>query len=416
MYNKTVLNNGVRIVYENIPYVRSVSAGIWVGMGSRYEKPSDGGASHFIEHMVFKGTPSRTASDIASEMDTIGGQINAFTTKECTCFYGKVLDTHLKQLFDILGDMFFNSLFSESDAANERGVVFEEMDMYKDTPDDLVSEKLFGAVFRGTPLSKPILGKKSTLSAMTGGYLREYMRARYLPDKTVISVSGSFTQSDIDYISSIFGAMEPGDEAKMKPSRYTPAVVLTKKKIEQNHICIAFPGLALSDDDRYAMQLLSGMLGGGMSSRLYQSVREKNGLCYSVFTFGVSHVDTGVFCIYSAFGRECEERAIRLIMDEVRRFIDGGVTDEELSRAREQVKANVLMSLESTGARMNRLGKGELFTGGAAETDYVIGRYDSVTPETIKAMSEKYLDLSSVSLSAVGRVSGEEEYRSYIGM
>lgn len=416
MYEKIVLENGIRIVYENIPYVRSAALGIWVKTGSRYETASENGASHFIEHMVFKGTQSRTAADIASLMDGIGGQINAFTTKECTCFYGRVLDTHLHQFTDILCDMFFNSRFSEDDVENERGVILEEIDMYEDSPEDLVVEQLFSAVFKGSSLARPILGKKASLSKMTGEFLHEYMQTHYCPDDVVIALSGKFSAQDIAYLQEKFASMPRRKSKKFAPAHYTPSFKLKRKSIEQNHLCLAFPGISIGAEERYAMQLLSSILGGGMSSRLFQNVRENRGLCYSIYSFGSSYEDIGLLAVYTALGRDTEMQAIEVIKEEILKLKENGVSEEELIRAREQVKANALMGLESTNARMNRLGKNELYLHYVPDMDEAIQAYDSVTVQDIKQLAAQYFDFSQVSFGAVGRVSPEEEYRKILGI
>lgn len=417
MYEKITLDNNIRIVFEKVPYVRSVSLGIWVGSGSRYEKPGESGASHFIEHMVFKGTNTHTAADLANIMDEVGGQINAFTTKECTCFYGRVLDSHLGKLLDVLGDMFFHSNFDDEDVSSERGVIFEEIGMYEDSPEDLVTERLFSAVYKGTSLSRPILGKKSTLDKMTGDSLKRYMQKQYQPEKIVIALSGNITDQDIDSVAKRFSHMKPELQKKNRADRfanYQPAIIAKKKSIEQNHLCLAFPGISVGHIDRYAMQLLSGILGGGMSSRLFQTVREDRGLCYSIYTFGSGYRDTGLFGIYTALGKETEGEALKVIFDEIKRFKNDGVTADELQRTREQVKANVLMNLESTNARMNRLGKNELYLGYVPSTEEMIESYDAVTIADILKLSQYCLDLSNISLSTVGKTDTADQYREII--
>lgn len=414
MYEKIVLKNGVRILHEHIPYVRSVSLGIWVGTGSRYESAAMSGASHFIEHMLFKGTTTRTAAELAGIMDGIGGQINAFTTKECTCFHGRVLDTHLGQLTDILSDMFFNSRFDEEDIRNERGVILEEIDMYADTPEDLASERLSSAIFKGYALARSILGKKSTLDKMTGEDLKHYMTEHYKPSSVVIAVSGNYQQDDINRLCDRFADMTKSRTKKPARAVYTPSFTVKRKNLEQNHLNIAFPGICVTDKNRFTLQLLSEILGGGMSSRLFQTVREKRGLCYSIYTYGSSYIDTGLFSVYTALGRETEREALGVIADEIKRFKDSGVTQEELQRAREQMKANVLMGLESTGTRMNRLGRSELYFGYVPDPDEIIASYDSVTAEDIQKLSAYCLDFDKVSFSAVGKVEAAEAYRALL--
>lgn len=414
MYEKITLPNGVRIVYEHIPYVRSVSMGIWVGAGSRFEKASESGVSHFIEHMLFKGTINRSAADIAQESDSIGGQINAFTTRECICFYGRVLDEHLKNLTDILCDMFFNSKFSQEDVENERGVIFEEIDMYEDTPDDLVSERLFSSVFKGSSLARPVLGTKKTLSAMTGESLKAYMTKHFDADSVVIALSGSFSPEDIDMISSRFSVLERKGCNVLKKAVYKPAFVTKKKNIEQNHLCIGFEGIETNSDDRFAFLLMSSILGSSMSSRLFQSVREKNGLCYSIFSFNSSYASEGLFSIYTALSKETETQALNLIKQELVRFKDTGVTESELDCAKQQAKSNILMGLESTSTRMNRLGRGELFSGGVMDIDETCERYGSVTREQIRTLAEKHFDFSRMSFSAVGKTGTPNYYRAIL--
>ena len=272
MYEKKTLPNGVRILTEHVPGVRSVSLGIWVGTGSRHESAGENGAAHFIEHMLFKGTRSRTAAQLAEEMDAVGGQINAFTTKECTCFYARVLDTHLARAADILCDMFFHSRFDDADVETERGVILEEIGMYEDNPEDLCAERLAGAVFKGSPLARPILGRKATLDKMDGAWLRAYQRAHYRPDRIVVALAGSFTDADAVELAGRFAGLEARPHTAARAAAYVPGVVVKKKAIEQNHLTLAFPGLSFADPRRFQLQLLSSILGGGMSSRLFQQV------------------------------------------------------------------------------------------------------------------------------------------------
>lgn len=414
MYEKITLPNGVRILTEHVPAVRSAALGIYVGTGSRQEKAAENGAAHFIEHMLFKGTARRTAADLAGEMDAVGGQINAYTTKESTCFYARVLDTHLPQAADILCDMFFSSKFDESDVETERGVVLEEIGMYEDNPEDLCAERLAAGVYHGSALARPILGRKATLEKMTGAWLKEYMTSHYLAGDIVVALAGSFTQKDVDDLKARFSAMPAGGLPQPRAAVYTPCITVKKKAIEQNHLTLAFPSLCYGDSRRFALQLLSSILGSGMSSRLWQQVREQRGLCYSIYSYGAGHADTGLYAVYTALGRETEEEAIRTIVDTVKAFRDGGVTREELDRAREQSKANVLMGLESTQARMAHLGRSELMMGEVLTPDQIIAAYDAVTAEDVRGLAEEMFDFSRASLSAVGRVRTADEYRALL--
>ncbi len=410
-YEKITLPNGVRIIFEKIPYLRSVSAGIWVGTGSRYEKAEHSGISHFIEHMLFKGTKTRSASELARLVDGSGGQSDAFTSKETTCYYGKTLDTNLALLLDVLCDMFFNHDFRDDTLESERGVILEEIDMYEDTPEDLAAERLFREAFRGSALARPILGSPSALAKMTPDTLNKHMEEHYLGGSTVVALSGSFDRANIDWLCEKFAAMKPGREKKPRKASYTPTFTAKAKPIEQNHICVAFPSVSFRDKERYAVQLLSNILGGGMSSRLFQKLREELGLCYSVYTFSSSHEDTGLFGISTALGADTEETALSAIAGEVKRLLDDGVTDEELSRAREQVKSGVIMSLESSSARMNRLARGELLFGEIVPAEELIERYNAVTREDILAAARRVFT-APASLSCVGKVRSPEEYRS----
>lgn len=414
MYEKITLPNGVRILTEHVPAIRSAAIGIWVGTGSRHETAGESGAAHFIEHMVFKGTAKRTAAELAEEMDAVGGQINAFTTKENTCFYARVLDSHLPQATDILCDMFFSSKFDEGDVQTERGVILEEIGMYEDNPEDICSERLAAAVYKGSALARPILGKKATLEKMTGASLKNYMASHYLAGDVVVSLAGSFTDADVAELKARFAAVPSGICPLGKAVAYQNAVTVKKKATEQNHLTLAFPGLPYGHEDRFVLQLLSSILGGGMSSRLWQEVREKRGLCYSVYSYGAGHAETGLFAVYTALGRDMEREALDTIVTVVKTFADHGVTQAELDRAREQSKANVLMGLESTQARMSNLGRSELLTGFVLEPDGIIAAYDAVTVEDVRRLAGRMFDFTHASLSAVGRVGNEESYREYL--
>ena len=415
MINQILLDNGVRLLTEPMEGMRSASLGIWVGAGSRHETAAENGAAHFIEHMVFKGTETRTAADIAQEMDAIGGQVNAFTTKENTCFYVRALDTHLSQAADVLCDMFFRSAFRQEDVETERGVILEEIGMYADNPEDMCSARLAAAVYKGSPLARPILGKPSTLEKMTGDTLRAWRDTHYRPDETVVALAGSFSDAVVEDLKGRFSAMAPRPRSRAKAAAYRSAITLKRKATEQNHITLAFPGLPYGDDRRFALQLLSFILGGGMSSRLWQEVRETRGLCYSIYSYGAGHEDTGLFGIYTALGRETEREALEAILSVVRALVQNGVTEEELSRAREQSKASVLMGLESTQSRMSHLGRSILLTGNVMSPDEIISAYDAVTREDVLKLARTIFDPRQTSLSAVGRVENEAYYREFLG-
>ena len=411
MYEKITLPNGARIVFERMEGVRSVSLGIWVGAGSRFERAEEGGSAHFIEHMLFKGTATRTAAQLAEEADSLGGQLNAYTTRDNTCFYTRVLDTHLPRAAEVLADMFFRSRFDEADVENEKGVIGEEIDMYEDTPEDVAAENLLAGCFPGA-LGRPVLGTEETLAGLSGRSLRAFMERTYTAPRIAVALAGSFTDADVDAVARIFAQMPPAERSEPERSAYAPCLTLREKAVEQNQLVLGFPGLETASEERFAMQLFSSILGGSSSSRLFQTVREKNGLCYSIYSFTAGYEDTGLFAVALAANRQSEERALRLTVDELRRIRDGGVTAAELDRAREQVTASILMSLESSASRMNRLGYGELFLpGGALTPDELIERYEAVTLGDVRDIAARTLDFHRASLSAVGRVSAEEKYR-----
>jgi len=414
MYEQLTLPNGVRILTEHIPGVRSAALGIWVGTGSRHEKASESGAAHFIEHMVFKGTDIRTAAKIAQETDAIGGQINAYTTKEYTCFYAQSLDIHLRQAMDILWDMTFSSRFAERDVATERGVILEEIGMYRDNPEDLCAERLFSAIYKGTALARPILGRPATLNAMTGSFLKAYQKENYRAAVIIVTLAGSFDDAVLEELKARFSILNGGPPSPIKNVAYTPGITVKKKATEQNHLTLAFSSLPYGDNRRFALQLLSSILGGGMSSRLFQEVREKQGLCYSIYSYGAGHAETGVLAVYTALGRETERKALATICRVVREFAKNGPEAEELSRAREQSKANVLMGLESTQARMSHLGRSSLLTGKVLSPDEIIAAYDAVTCEQVKELAKQLFNFESASLSAVGKVGTEADYKAVL--
>ncbi len=411
MYEKITLDNGVRLLFEEIPYVSSAAVGIWVGSGSRHEPAELSGISHAIEHMVFKGTHHRSAVQIASEMDAIGGQVNAFTTKECTAFYVRAMESHLPQAIDVLTDIFFSPRMDRADWNNERGVILEEIGMYEDSPEDLVTERLFGAVFRGCALGRPILGTASTLGRINAGRIAQYRQENYRAGGLVVSLCGKYAARDKETLLERFAALPPNPPLVAGPGSLEPAFVVRHKDIEQNHLCLAYPSLPIGSPERYAQQVMSNILGGGMSSRLFQRVREERGLCYSVYSFAAGHEDAGLFGIYTALGKETERAALALIRQVVQEYVQDGPTESELDRAREQVKANVLMGMESTSARMNHLGRNELLLGEVKTPEEIIAAYDAVTRETVCALAKRTFVPEKLCFSAVGRVSSASKYK-----
>ena len=347
-------------------------------------------------------------------MDAIGGQVNAYTTKEHTCFYARCLDEHLDRAADLLLDMLFSSRFDQKDVELERGVVLEEIGMYEDAPEDLVSERLAAVVYKGSPLARPILGRASTLAPMTGEWLRAWQDDHYRPGNIVVSLAGSFTQDQVDSLCARLNTLEAGPAPTTRPAAYRPAVTARKKAIEQNHLLLAFPAPNYLDPRRYQIQLMNAIFGGGCSSRLFQEVREKRGLCYSVYSYVADHADTGLLGIYTAANREQERAAYDAIRRTVLDFADHGPTQEELDRAREQAKAGLLLGQESVQARMSQLGASRLLYGRVRTVDEALAGYEAVTREQLHALAQEIFRFENASLSAVGRVSGTEEYTSLL--
>ena len=411
-----VLENGVRIVSERLPHVRTVAIGIWVQSGARHEPQDLCGISHFIEHMVFKGTASRSARGIAEEMDSIGGQINAFTSNECTCFYARSLDTHFDIASDVLCDIFFNPSFDPRDIASERNVVFEEIGMYEDSPEDLAVDRLNEAVFRGSSLGRPILGTKKTLCGMTQDILAKYRASHYTSEAITLSVAGNFTDAHMAALKARFSAIERGAKPATPAADYTRSVTLRRKPIEQNHLCLAFPMPGWMSEDRFAIQLMSALFGGGMSSRLFQRVREEAGLCYSIASFTGSTEEQGLFCINTALNRETEAAALDLILGEVALLREETVGDAELARVREQLKANLMMGMENSGARMNNLAQNMVRYGRVFSCDEVIERIDAITPQDIRDCAQRIFDMSKISFSGVGELRSAAWYKRRFGV
>lgn len=403
MVEKITLDNGVRILSEKISSVRTVSVGIWVKTGSRYEKRARNGISHFIEHMLFKGTVNRTAGELAVEMDMIGGQVNAFTTKDMTCFYVRTLDTCLLKALELLCDMFFNSRFDQSDVDMERSVIMEEIDMYEDSPEDLAVESLLSGCLSSSPLGFPVLGTKKSVSSICSADMRSYMQENYTADSIVVAMSGSFEQKCVTYLKRVFSKVHAGSSKSIKPTEIKEVFKSKRKRIEQSHICLGFPSISYRSEDLYALQMLNNIVGGGMSSRLFQNIREKRGLCYSVYSFNVAHEDTGIFAIYTACSDATAEEALRLICGLLRDFTDKGATDEEIERCRRQLETSLLMGLESTGARMNFIARNELLYDRIMPYEEILKNYDAVTPEDIRRVAGDIIAFDRYSLSLVGK-------------
>ncbi|KOR89959.1 M16 family metallopeptidase [Paenibacillus solani] len=399
---KILLSNGLRVVMEQIPTSRSVSFGIWVKTGSRNESADINGITHFIEHMMFKGTERFDARGIAEEFDAIGGNVNAFTSKEYTCYYAKVLDEHFPIAVDVLSDMFFNSKLDEAELAKEKNVILEEIAMYEDTPDDLVHDLMSLSVYGDHPLAYPILGTKERLESMDSQALKAYMRKHYTIENTVIALAGNINDEVIELLEKHFGGFaNQGSSESLAVPTFLDGVQFRKKKTEQNHICMSFPGCSIGDDLQYAMALLNNAVGGGMSSRLFQEIREKRGLAYSVYSYHSSHADSGMFTIYAGTAPKQTKDVLQLTTEMLQDLAQNGMTEDELRKGKEQLKGSLILSLESTGSRMNRLGKNELMLGRHLSLDEIIQRVEQVSMKDVDAVLDRMFG-TSYALAMVG--------------
>jgi predicted Zn-dependent peptidase len=377
--NKFQLKNGLRVMIESIPTCRSVSFGIWVKTGSRYESMGNNGISHFIEHMLFKGTNRHSAKDIADRFDGIGGNVNAFTSKEYTCYYAKVLDQHLPIAVDILADMFFESQLADAELAKEKNVILEEISMYEDTPDDTVHDLAARAAYHEHPLAYSILGTAERLNLMGSEDLRKYMGERYSIENTVISVAGNVGEEVLELLEQNFGRFDvKGEDMTLGTPVFHSNALFHRKKTEQNHLCLTFPGSSIQAPNLYAMILLNNTIGGGMSSRLFQEIREKRGLAYSVYSYHTSYADSGLFTVYAGTAPKQTQDVYDLTIELLNDIAATGMSEAELSRGKEQLKGNLILSLESTSSRMNRLGKNELMLGRHYTLDEMLERIDQV--------------------------------------
>jgi predicted Zn-dependent peptidase len=388
LIKKFTCNNGVRIVLENIPTVRSVAIGVWIGTGSRNETPENNGVSHFLEHMFFKGTKTRSAREIAESFDSIGGQVNAFTSKEYTCYYAKVLDEHANYALEVLADMFFNSTFDEDELKKEKNVVFEEIKMYEDTPDDIVHDLLSRAAYKDHALGYPILGTEETLTTFNGETLRKYMNETYIPDNVVISIAGNINEEFIKVVEQFFGSYETGKNlSETSAPTFHHEILARKKETEQAHLCLGYKGLHVGHEKIYSLIVLNNVLGGSMSSRLFQEVREQRGLAYSVYSYHSSFKDNGMLTIYGGTGSQQLNLLYDTIQQTLSTLVDKGITTKELMNSKEQIKGNLMLSLESTNSRMSRNGKNELLLRRHRSLDEILKFVNEVTEDSVNQLA-----------------------------
>lgn len=403
MFYQTKLSNGMRLVVEEISSVRSVSLGVWIGTGSRDENHKTNGMSHLIEHMMFKGTDKLTARQIAELFDGIGGHVNAFTSKEYTCYYAKVLDEHFQLALQTLADMLTHSKFAEEELAKERKVIIEEIKMYEDTPDDQIHDLLASTMYPNHTLGYTILGPESNLLSFTRDDLIEYLQAHYTPDNMVLAVAGNVKMDEVHQAAERYFSGLQGDRSSrnQEPPIFKFDKQVRHKTTEQAHICLASPGFAYEDPQLHSLLLLNNIIGGASSSRLFQEIREERGMAYSVFSFYSAYRDGGSFGVYTGTSPDQAQDVVNLIGQILSDIAAKGVTSEELKKAKDQVKGSLMLSLESTSSRMSRLGKNELLLEKRVSLDDTIDRINEVTLESINGVAKQVCNLP-MTLAAIG--------------
>ena len=404
---KETLPNGLVIITEPMEHVHSVSVGIWLRAGSRGEPAELNGISHFIEHMVFKGTRRRSAEDIAREIDRVGGMLDAFTSKEMVCFNTKVLGEHLAKTFDVLADLVLEPKFAEEDIIREQSVVLEEIRMTQDNPEDLVHELFTQNFWNSHALGKPILGTPETVSAFTREKLQDWFQRSYAPNHLVITAAGHLTHAQlVDLVSERFSKLAPASNgtADLKPESEQHITMRSKSELEQVHICLGVPALPLTDRRRFAISILNNILGGGMSSRLFQNIRERQGLAYSIFSDLTSYRDTGVLSVYAGTSLETAGQVVRSVLDEFRRMKDEPLDEEELRRAKDHLKGATLLALEGSGARMSNLARYHMYFDRHFTSQELITMLEAVTAEEVQAIARELFGPGRIAASVVGNL------------
>ena len=405
---REVLPNGLTILTEEMQHIRSVSIGIWVKTGSRHEDSHVNGISHFLEHMVFKGTAGRTAADIARQMDSIGGNMDAFTAKECICFNVKVLDEHMPIALDVLSDLVLNPVFDTSDITRERGVILEEIKMDEDNPDYLVHEIFTQNFWKGHPLGKPILGTKETVRKFEQSSLKDHALRYFSPANLIISAAGSLNhQRFVELVKEKFSHLAKTKNGfhQAPPKIVSRIVMRNKKSLEQVQICVGVPSHPISHEQRYASYLLNTLLGGGMSSRLFQNIREQQGLVYAIFSELNPYRDTGCLSVYAGTSRQSATKVVESIVKEFR-AIKQPVSDDELRRAKDQLKGSLMLSLESSSARMSNLARQEMYFDRFLGLDEIIERIEAVTVDDLLEMSNDFFKTEAIAVTVLGNLDG----------
>lgn len=409
---KLTLPNGIRLLLLPDDRTRSASVGLWIGSGSRFEAPERSGVSHYIEHMLFKGTARRTARRLAEESDAIGGHLNAYTTKEYTCIYARALDSHLPVAVDLITDMLTASRLDESDIETERGVILEEIGMYEDSPEDLLIDRLYSAIWPDNMLGANILGTRETVEAMNAEGLAAHMAEQYTGSRIVCAVSGAFDRSAlVGQLTAALGGLAQGAVPfKAEQAVMHRATALLEKDFEQTHICLGFPAVSQNDPRRHALGMLSSICGGSSSSRLFQRIREELGLAYSVGSSITPYMCEGLFEADAAVSPRNEEAALRELVRELCRLRRDGVTEEEFLRTKEQHKASIIMGLEGNAAVAAHMGRGELLRGVIRSEDEIIATIDSVTREQVNEAAREFINFDNYSFCAVGKIREQSVY------
>jgi len=404
----TRLANGVRVLSEPLPDLTSTTVGIWVENGSRYERAEQAGISHFLEHLFFKGTARRTAAQIAQEIDAVGGVLNAFTGKEYTCYYAKVLREHLPLALDLLADIFTQSTFAAEEIERERSVIVQEISQVEDTPDDYVHELFNLAFWPGHPLSRPIAGTAETVSRLGREDFLRFLEARYRPDRVLIAAAGALTHDALLAVADRqFGALT-GSAAGVDggPPEPRAGVSVHEKRLEQVHLCLGSPGIAQTDADRYPAHVVNLALGGGMSSRLFQEIRERRGKAYTVYSFLSSYCDAGYTGVYVGTSAEWAREVVEVIRDELGRVTRDGLAPDELLRAKNQMKGSLLLGLETSDSRMSRIAKNEIYFGRDVPLEEVAAGIDAVTNDDVLRVSRRLFRPDALALTVLGDLKG----------
>jgi predicted Zn-dependent peptidase len=405
---RDVLDNGLRILTERMTQVRSISIGVWLTRGSRHEAAEQSGIAHFVEHMLFKGTATRTAEDIAQQIDSIGGQLDAFTAKEYASYYIKVLDEHLPLAIDILADIVRNPAFSTEDIEREKKVVVEEIKMVEDTPDDLVHEIFTQGFWENHPLGRPILGTRETVESFDAASLRKYFRSAYTARNLIVSAVGNLEHERVrNLVAEKFGSMaEPTEEVAEDAPRVVPKILIRNKDLEQSHVCLGASSYPQNHDDRYSSYVLNTLLGGSMSSRLFQNVREKRGLAYAVFSGLSAYRDAGSFTIYAGCANEAVGEVVDLVVEELRGVKHAAVPATELQRAKDHLKGSLMLSLENTASRMSHIARQEIYFDRQFGLDETLQGIERVTPTDVQRVAADLFHDGSLAATVLGNVNG----------